>query len=510
MRFLALLALLAAFTSPAQAIILNPGGSGTVGPSCTGTLQQLAVCHTVANNPLCAHGRLGDFEWEIGNSSSVLMSGQVGSSVNQYTVVQLDSGTKFIEAIARVQAVGGISSLSSDSVLHLHQMSGYTNQPNTCPNGGTILTCLIQPNSSSCPSSSGYTVDGAVVPSNGYGALCPLNVGLFTYSPANFQTEAAFDAPSSFYNTGINGLSDAVNVLLTVPSIAGVSISNGNPTITNTGNNGLAAGMRVYMKGTVPAPFVNFTANTGTIPVYYVTNINAAPTATSFQLSLTKGTSGAAIMPTASSSLVTILANPFTYSIPLLAGGADNSAAGVRYVLQQILASNLLMNGALGAYPVATNYLGTPTLARNTFVPTETAGNSVGETVWDGTASPFSTTTVTSSTTIGSSGPNGPWLLNGISQTNSTGQGSSPVPENWLYSLGHWVLSDPAANGDYAFSSPGTKGFTPWISHDKTLYAILSRVNSTAGVGYQSAQCLRLITKAWQSSTQQTGTIPSP
>jgi len=86
--------------------------------------------------------------------------------------------------------------------------------------------------------------------------------------------------------------------------------------------------------------------------------------------------------------------------------------------------------------------------------------------------------------------------------------GSSPIPENWQYQPVGWLLTDPAANGDNAWASPGSKGFDPRISGDRTRYGVMARVYSTGGVGYQSEQCMRLLDAAVQTSTAQTGTIP--
>jgi hypothetical protein len=73
----------------------------------------------------------------------------------------------------------------------------------------------------------------------------------------------------------------------------------------------------------------------------------------------------------------------------------------------------------------------------------------------------------------------------------------APVPstESWHYSIGHWVEDDPKV-GDGAFSSAGSLGFYPWIDASKTSYGIIGRM-AADGSGYASAQCGRLIRKAW-------------
>jgi hypothetical protein len=78
----------------------------------------------------------------------------------------------------------------------------------------------------------------------------------------------------------------------------------------------------------------------------------------------------------------------------------------------------------------------------------------------------------------------------------------SPISaEAWNYSVGHWVEDDPAV-GDGAFSSAGAFGFYPWIDSTRTYYGVLARLDA-AGSGYASAQCGRLIRKAYVTGTAQ-------
>ena len=86
---------------------------------------------------------------------------------------------------------------------------------------------------------------------------------------------------------------------------------------------------------------------------------------------------------------------------------------------------------------------------------------------------------------------------------------SSPIPEAWHYSMAHWVEDDPSTNGDGAFSSAGAFGFYPWIEAGKKYYGVISTQQSS-GSGYASAQCGRLIRRAWDTGIVQTGTIPTP
>lgn len=80
----------------------------------------------------------------------------------------------------------------------------------------------------------------------------------------------------------------------------------------------------------------------------------------------------------------------------------------------------------------------------------------------------------------------------------------SPITaEAWSYSVGHWVEDDPAV-GDGTFSSAGAFGFYPWVDSTKTYYGILAREDTTGtNRGYASAQCGRLIRKAYISGTVQ-------
>ena len=75
---------------------------------------------------------------------------------------------------------------------------------------------------------------------------------------------------------------------------------------------------------------------------------------------------------------------------------------------------------------------------------------------------------------------------------------ATPVPasEQWRYSTGHWVESDPRV-GDGAFSSAGAFGFYPWIDAGRTVYGVIARRDVAAGAGAASARCGRLIRQAW-------------
>lgn len=74
--------------------------------------------------------------------------------------------------------------------------------------------------------------------------------------------------------------------------------------------------------------------------------------------------------------------------------------------------------------------------------------------------------------------------------------------ERWDYALGHWVEIDPAV-GDGTFSSAGGGGFYPWIDASRALYGLLARERFTEShAAYHSAECGRLIRRAWVSGQQ--------
>ncbi len=137
---------------------------------------------------------------------------------------------------------------------------------------------------------------------------------------------------------------------------------------------------------------------------------------------------------------------PFAYSQAQPAGGVVTTADAYARFLRKLLAGELQLAGLLGSHPSCTN-------------PTTCAP---GEALY------------------------------------------TPVPssESWHYSLGHWVEDDPAV-GDGAFSSAGAFGFYPWIDAGKTWYGVLARRTDAEGTGYASAQCGRLIRKAWATGVAQ-------
>lgn len=82
------------------------------------------------------------------------------------------------------------------------------------------------------------------------------------------------------------------------------------------------------------------------------------------------------------------------------------------------------------------------------------------------------------------------------------------VPEAWHYSLGHWVEDDPNTTPslNFAYSSPGSFGFYPWIGMTRALYGIVARENQAYTAGdqaYLSIQCGRMIRLAWVTGVAQ-------
>lgn len=86
------------------------------------------------------------------------------------------------------------------------------------------------------------------------------------------------------------------------------------------------------------------------------------------------------------------------------------------------------------------------------------------------------------------------------STCSSARNAPTPPGESWSYSLGHWIENDPAV-GDGAYSSPGLFGFYPWIDSSRRWYGVVARVDLAGAV--DSAQCGRLIRRAWVTSTPQ-------
>ncbi|HMN75226.1 MAG TPA: hypothetical protein PKC97_04115 [Burkholderiaceae bacterium] len=91
---------------------------------------------------------------------------------------------------------------------------------------------------------------------------------------------------------------------------------------------------------------------------------------------------------------------------------------------------------------------------------------------------------------------------------NASPDTAAALPENFHYSLGHWVEDDPShtPSSNFAYSSAGKFGFYPWVDFDRKLYGIVARDDPTAlatGEGYASLECGRLIRLAWKTGIAQ-------
>jgi len=125
---------------------------------------------------------------------------------------------------------------------------------------------------------------------------------------------------------------------------------------------------------------------------------------------------------------------PIEYATPLLAGGAETTPTGYALFLRKILAGKLAIHDALGKNATCT--------------------------------------------------------LPGTCPTAL----SSPAPEAWQYSYGHWVEIDGT------FSSPGLFGFYPWIDAKKSTYGIVARKSRADKAYWASVECGRAIRNAYLSA----------
>jgi len=138
-----------------------------------------------------------------------------------------------------------------------------------------------------------------------------------------------------------------------------------------------------------------------------------------------------------------------TYTQPQLAGGITSTAADYAMFLRGLIRQDLQMGQLLGTHAVCTNPSTCPKQALKTPLPAD---------------------------------------------------------EQWQYSLGHWVESDPKV-GDGAFSSPGAFGFYPWIDASRRYYGIVARTSHDGALSddlskkpyFVSIACGRDIRAAWLS-----------
>ena len=94
-----------------------------------------------------------------------------------------------------------------------------------------------------------------------------------------------------------------------------------------------------------------------------------------------------------------------------------------------------------------------------------------------------------------------------VNSCNASTDTAAALPENFHYSLGHWVEDDPTntPSSNFAYSSAGKFGFYPWVDFDRSLYGIVAREDRTltTGEGYSSLRCGRLIRLAWKTAVAQ-------
>jgi hypothetical protein len=72
----------------------------------------------------------------------------------------------------------------------------------------------------------------------------------------------------------------------------------------------------------------------------------------------------------------------------------------------------------------------------------------------------------------------------------------TPLTYSWRYSYGHWV-EDDLMTGDGSYSSPGLRGFYPWVSGNKDTYGLLARDNSSTTAMEDSIGCGHAIRDAF-------------
>lgn len=72
----------------------------------------------------------------------------------------------------------------------------------------------------------------------------------------------------------------------------------------------------------------------------------------------------------------------------------------------------------------------------------------------------------------------------------------SPAEENWFYSYHHWVEKNSDGRVE-AYSSPGARGFYPWIGPDKKIYGVLAREGLGEKAYWESVLCGREIRRAF-------------
>src|SRR5450631_4282110 len=141
------LALLFLLTSAVYAQVPTPvaglqAWTAPLSPAPTGTSVAKATA-TANNNALCTAIR--PFYWEIGNGTSTLVFGSVGTpTVYATSKLSIASASKMIYATYVVQLRAG--TLTANDIAHLHMTSGYHGMPGggACTGYSSINSCLTQ------------------------------------------------------------------------------------------------------------------------------------------------------------------------------------------------------------------------------------------------------------------------------------------------------------------------------------------------------------------------------
>lgn len=146
-----------------------------------------AIKKTIQQNAVCRD--LGDFYWSVGDKTGRLLQGQVGSSFNANTHMDIFSASKLLFSTYVVQKTNG--NLTDSLIKGLNFTSGYIGpNENICNAQDTIMSCFQRELS----------------------AFDPNKVGVFQYASGHMQKIAAMDMGMGALN--INTLSTEIRSVL--------------------------------------------------------------------------------------------------------------------------------------------------------------------------------------------------------------------------------------------------------------------------------------------------------
>jgi hypothetical protein len=219
---------------------LSPTDTITSRPALT--VHERAAVDTANGSPDCTS--LGDFYWEIGNSTAKLFSLKRGSSVSETTELLLASASKWLYASAYVQSKG-YENLSADEKKQLNFTSGYLEGPNTnCGDAGTTVSECYGP---------------------GYKNVSyrRLQDGAFFYDGGHMQRLATGDIGERT-GTGVASVVDWLNGQL------GTSLPEANGTVAVAGGfRGSAAQYRVFLRKLLGNQYaMSVRLNADAVPAY--------------------------------------------------------------------------------------------------------------------------------------------------------------------------------------------------------------------------------------------------